>query len=111
MDIEIRRNRDLQLSFDFDEASAEALNKLIGDFPELTNEQRDVLDYGKRKRDEFEVEMWLYFEAHPTIDQLGNRITKETHEIGYDVDYEDWGNGVVMAVAKNIYVRPKKSEL
>lgn len=106
MDIEIRRNRDLV--FSFEGPSQEDLEK-CGLIPKLTKEQRRLLDQGAQLRRELEEKIWAHFDKNETIDCLGDMITRETHEIGFDIETEEHG-GMNWAVATNIYVRPKKSE-
>ena len=106
MDIEIRRNRDL--SFTITGPSREDLEKW-GIIPKLTEEQRKMLDEGARIRRELEEKVMNSLEANKVRDLLGDLITRETHEIGFDVETEEH-DGMNWAVAKNIYVRPKKSE-
>lgn len=102
--IEVRRNRDISFTFEGHIDAGELFPS-----PAITEEMRQMLDEGERIRKQMETEWWLYFESHPTKDQLGNIITEETHEIGFDVEEEEF-NGMVFAVARNIWVRPKKSE-
>ena len=106
MDIEIRRNRDI--TWTFEGPSREDLEKL-GVIPKLTEEQRKMLDEGARIRHGLEEKIWEHFDKNEVFDLLGDLITRETHEIGFDVETEEHG-GMNWAVAKNIYVRPKKSE-
>lgn len=106
MDIEIRRNRDL--SFTLTGPSREDLEK-DGIIPKLTEEQRKMLDEGARIRQGLEEKIWEHFDKNEVFDLLGDMITRETHEIGFDVETEEHG-GMNWAVAKNIFVRPKKSE-
>lgn len=106
MDIEIRRNRDI--TWTFEGPSREDLVKL-GVIPKLTEEQRKMLDEGARIRHGLEEKIWEHFDKNEILDLLGDIITRETHEIGFDVQTEEHG-GMNWAVAKNIYVRPKKSE-
>ena len=106
MDIEIRRNRDLV--FTLDRPRSEDLEK-CGLIPKLTAEQRRMLDEGARIRRELEEKVMNSLEANRVRDLLGDLITRETHEIGFDIETEEHG-GMNWAVAKNIYVRPKKSE-
>jgi len=104
MDIEIRRNRDL--TFTIKGPSQEDLESII---PKLTQEQRRMLDAGARLRRGLEEKLWDYFGKNEIFDCLGDLITRETHEIGFDVVTE-CRDGMNWAVAKNIYIRPKKSE-
>ena len=106
MDIEIRRNRDL--TFTLKGPSQEDLEK-SGIIPKLTQEQRRMLDEGARILRGLEEKIWDYFDKNEVFDCLGDLITRETHEIGFDVETEEHG-GMNWAVAKNVYVRPKKSE-
>lgn len=107
MDIEIRRNRDL--TFTLGPENEKALKELRGLIPPLTEEQRRMLDNGARIRHELEEKIWAHFNKNEVYDLLGDLIMRETHEIGFDVETEEHG-GMNWAVAKNIYVRPKKSE-
>lgn len=106
MNIEIRRNRDL--IFTFKGPSQKDLEK-SGIIPKLTQEQRRMLDEGARLRRELEEKIWSHFDRNEILDLLGDLITRETHEIGFDIETEEH-DGMNWAVAKNIYVRPKKSE-
>ena len=106
MDIEIRRNRDL--TWTFEGPSREDLEK-AGIIPKLTEEQQRMLDEGARLRRELEEKIWSHFDKNEVFDLLGDKIMRETHEIGFDVETEEH-DGMNWAVAKNIYVRPKKSE-
>jgi len=106
MDIEIRRNRDLV--FSVNGPSREEL-EASGIIPKLTEEQRKMLDEGARIRQNLEDEIWEHFDKNDVFDLLGDLITRETHEIGFDVEIERHGD-MNWAVAKSIYVRPKKSE-
>lgn len=107
MDIEIRRNRDL--TFTLGPGNEKALKELRGLIPPLTEVQKRILDEGARIRRGLEEKIWEYLDKNEVFDLLGDKIMRETHEIGFDVvtecrDEMNW------AVAKNIYVRPKKSE-
>ncbi len=106
MDIEIRRNMDL--TWTFEGPSREDLEK-AGIIPKLTEEQRRLLDNGAEIMRGLEEKIWSHFDKNEVLDLLGDLITRETHEIGFDVETEEHG-GMYWAVAKNIYVRPKKSE-
>lgn len=106
MDIEIRRNRDLVWSFE--SPSREDLEK-AGIIPKLTEEQQRMLDEGARIWHGLEEKIWEYFDKNEIFDCLGDLITRETHEIGFDIETEEH-DGMNWAVAKSIYVRPKKSE-
>ena len=107
MNIEIRRNRDLV--FTISPENERALKELQGLIPPLTEEQKKLLDKGAELRRELEEKIWAHFDKNEVFDLLGDKIMRETHEIGFDVETEEHG-GMNWAVAKNIYVRPKKSE-
>lgn len=108
MNIEIRRN--LDISFDLkSEGNEDAIKKLMGQIPELTEEQRKLFDDSERRRCELEEKIWAYFEEHPEKDLDGNPIKRETHEIGFDIENKEV-DGLMYGFAKNIYVRPMKSE-
>lgn len=109
MDIEIRRNRDVLFTFDLSDAQRKHLNELVGKLPPLTKEQMEMLDDGEHVRRELTEMIMKDIEAKQVRDILGDLITRETHEIGFDIETEEH-DGMNWAVAKNIYVRPKKSE-
>ena len=106
MDIEIRRNRDL--TFTLRGTSQDGL-EICGLIPKFTEEQRRLLDQGARLRRELEEKIWAHFDKNEIFDCLGDLITRKTHEIGFDIETE-FHEEMYWAVAKNIYVRPKKSE-
>lgn len=109
MDIEIRRNRDIMFNFDLNDAQRKHINHLVGKLPPLTKEQMKILDASERMRRELTELVMNDLEAKQVRDILGDLITRETHEVGFDVESEV-RNGMCWVVAKNIYVRPKKSE-
>lgn len=108
MKIEIRRNLDISFDIPMD-GNKEAIKKLMEQFPELTEKQRKLLDEGERIRHELEEQIWAYIEEHPANDLSGDPIKRETHEIGFDIENGEI-DGVMCGFAKNIYIRPKKSE-
>ena len=101
MDIEIRRNRDI--SFEVTCENLDALKELF----EMTEEQKREQERYEANRKRFEAELWDYFRDYKVRDLDGKRITKRTHEIGYDYD-EPNDDGFMKA--KTVWVRPKKSE-
>ena len=109
MKVEVRRNRDVSFSMDLSPENKEAIARLMNDFPKLTPEQQELLDEGKRQREEIERQIWAWFKENPSVDLLGNPITPETHEVGFDVEQEEYA-GCMWAVAKKPYIRPKRSE-
>ena len=109
MNMEIRRNLDLSFELKNSDENKEAIKKLMEQIPELTEEQRKVLDENERIRHEIEEKIWAYIEEHPENDLDGNPIKRETHEIGFDIEYKEV-DGMMYGFSKNIYVRPKKSE-
>ena len=101
MDIEIRRNRDIQFNVTCE--NPETLKELF----QLTDEQ-------KRQQERFETgcrqvvdEFWRFVNEHPTKDCDGELIKPETHEIGFDFSEPD-DDGIMKA--KTMWVRPRKSE-
>lgn len=102
MDFEIRRNRDISFSVICD--NPEALKDLV---PELTDHQKRVLEESEARRKRFEDALWDYFRDYKVRDLDGKRITKRTHEIGYDYGEP---NDEGFMTAKTVWVRPKKSE-
>lgn len=111
MKIEIRRNRSLTCQFKMSDENMESMRKLIDSFPKLTPEQQELLDENKRKRHEIEEKIWADIEKQkPVYDLLGNPISRETHEICYDMYRYTDEHGKQWMAAKNIYIQPKKSE-
>ena len=108
MKLEIRRNLDIKFNIDR-EKNREAIEKLLQQAPELTPEQKKILDHNERIRDELYEKIWSYLEANPTKDLDGNTITRETHEIGFDTETQE-RDGCLWEVATQFYVRPKISE-
>jgi len=109
MEIQIRRNQDIVRRFKFATDELEFIRKVLDD-TQLSEEQREALKMRKEAREKFEDKIWNYFKSHTTMDLSGDVIAKETHEIGYDVEYKEI-DGKVYGIAKNAYVRPKISEL
>ncbi len=101
MEIEIRRNRDIQ--FNLTCQNPESLKELF----QLSDEQKRLMEEYDKRRKEKEGAIWDYFQEHPTCDCGGELIKPETHEIGYDFTEPD-DNGISVAV--KIWIRPKKSE-
>ena len=87
------------------------MRKLVDSFPKLTPEQQELLNERDRQRHEIEEKIWADIESKkPVYDLLGNPISRETHEICYDMySYTDDKGNQWMA-AKAIYIQPKKSE-
>jgi len=111
MKVEIRRNQSLNFNLRMADDNIQALRKLIGSFPKLTPEQQELLNERDRQRHEIEEKIWADIERKkPVYDLLGNPISRETHEICYDMySYTDDKGNQWMA-AKAIYIQPKKSE-
>lgn len=111
MKVEIRRNQSLNFNLRMSDDNIQALRKLIGSFPKLTPEQQELLNERDRQRHEIEEKIWADIESKkPVYDLLGNPISRETHEICYDMySYTDDKGNQWMA-AKAIYIQPKKSE-
>lgn len=111
MKVEIRRNQSLNFNLRMTDDNIQALRKLIGSFPKLTPEQQELLNERDRQRHEIEEKIWADIESKkPVYDLLGNPISRETHEICYDMySYTDDKGNQWMA-AKAIYIQPKKSE-
>ena len=109
--IQIRRNRDFKMSFTATEEQVKALQKIIEtpEFPPIPPEVQSKVDEANRKYHELERQIWEHFEKEPTQDQLGDWITPETHEIGYDTEMKEI-DGFHYMIATQMYVRPKKSE-
>ena len=111
MKVEIRRNQSLNFNLRMADDNIQALRKLIGSFPKLTPEQQELLNEREWQRHEIEEKIWADIESKkPVYDLLGNPISRETHEICYDMySYTDDKGNQWMA-AKAIYIQPKKSE-
>lgn len=105
MDVYIRRNLDIQ--FDCSIGNLDALRELV---PEPTPEQKAKMEEGARKRLAVEEKIWQHIEANPMVDLSGNRITRETHEIGFDYDWVESEDGIRAGRAVKAWIRPKKSE-
>lgn len=108
MNIEIRRNLTLTFSGSI-EADEEVINKLIGEQPNLTPEQKALIDQGEQAIRGVEEKIWAYIDEHPTKDLLGDVITRETHLIDFDPQYVE-RDGMTWVEPKNFYIMPKKSE-
>ena len=110
MEIEIRRNLDLNFKFEVDEKTQKSLLDLAEQL-KPTPEQQKELDLARQQLREIEEKIWKDIESKsPVYDLLGNPITRETHEICYDMEYETRADGLSWGYAKCIYIRPKKSE-
>lgn len=101
MDIEIRRNRDIQ--FNVTCGNLETLKELF----QLTDEQKRQQERFETWSRQVEDEFWHFVKEHPTKDCNGDLIKPETHEIGFDFSLPD-DDGIM--IAKVMWVRPKKSE-
>lgn len=111
MKIGIRRNLDLKFDLKMSNDNKMAIEQLFKDIPRLTEEQKAMIDESERNRKALEEEIWDYLDKNETLDLNGDVIRRETHEICYETDVESDENGVLcMAVVKEIYVRPQKSE-
>ncbi len=111
MKVEIRRNQSLNFKLEMTDKEIESMRKLVDSFPKLTPEQQELLNERNRQRHEIEEKIWADIESKkPVYDLLGNPISRETHEICYDMySYTD-DNGNQWMAAKAIYIQPKKSE-
>ncbi len=111
MKVEIRRNQSLNFNIRLTDDNIQALRKLVDSFPKLTPEQQELLNERDRQRHEIEEKIWADIESKkPVYDLLGNPISRETHEICYDMySYTD-DKGNQWMNAKAIYIQPKKSE-
>ena len=101
MDIEIRRNRDIQFNVTCE--NPDALKELF----QMTEEQKLQQERYEAWRRQMEEEFWRFVKEHPIRDLSGKLIKPETHEIGFDFGEPD-DNG--MMEVKTMWVRPKKSE-
>lgn len=101
MDIEIRRNRDIQFNFTCE--NLETLKELFQLTDEQKRQQERFETWSRRVEDEF----WRFVNEHPLMDCIGEIIKPETHEIGFDFSEPD-DDG--MMKAKTMWVRPRKSE-
>lgn len=103
MRIEIRRNRDISFS-----VKCENPGTLKDLMPELTDEERKIVEESERERLRWESELFDMAEepGYEWHDLDGNPITRETHEVGYE--YSEPINGI--CYAEVCYIRPKKSE-
>ena len=104
-----KKDRDVFSPFDLSDAQRKHLNELVGKLPPLTKEQMKMLDDGERVRRKLTEMVMNDIEAKQVRDIFGDLITRETHEVDFDVESEI-RDEMCRAVAKNIRVRPKKSE-
>ena len=97
--VEIRRNRDLKMT-------CEAVNpEVISELFHFTEEERRRQALYNKIQAELEEQIWEGLLAGHTKDLDGNIITRETHEVGFDIArYEN------RLYAANAWVRPIKSE-
>jgi len=107
MDVEIRRNGNLMFTGELSEGRMAKVILYV--VPSLTEMEHTIFDECVRIRREIEEKIWSYFDDNEVFDLLGDRITRETHEIGYDVEFEGRGE-TLLAVARIAYVRPKISK-
>lgn len=112
LNIQIRRNRSLQMSFNATEEQKEALKKIISEpeFPPMPPELRAKIEEAERRRINIEKQVWKQVVSCGMRDLLGDPITPETHEICYDMEPKEI-NGRHFMVATQMYIQPKKSEL
>ena len=101
MEVEIRRNRDIQFNVTCE--NPDALKELF----QLTEEQKLQQVRYEACRSQTEEEFWRFVKEHPSRDLSGELIKPETHEIGFDFGEPD-DDG--MMEVKTMWVRPKKSE-
>ena len=101
MEVEIRRNRDIQFNVTCE--NPDALKELF----QMTEEQKLQQERYEAWRSQTEEEFGRFVKEHPSRDLSGELIKPETHEIGFDFGEPD-DNG--MMEVKTMWVRPKKSE-
>lgn len=112
LNIQIRRNRSLQMEFKASEEQMEALKKIIGEpeFPPMPPEVKAKIEEAERRRMEIEEQVWKQVVSRGMKDLLGDPIMPETHEIRYDMEPKEI-DGQRFMVATQMYIQPKKSEL
>ena len=106
MDVEIRRNGGLMFTGELSDGKMAKDILYVAPSPEM---EHKTYDECVRIRREIEEKIWSYFDDNEVFDLLGDRITRETHEIGYDVEFERRGE-MLWAVARTTYVHPKISK-
>lgn len=110
MKVEIRRNRTLSWHCELT-GDDRHMMELVNGFQKLTPEQQALIDERERVRHEIEEKIWADIESRqPVYDLLGDPISRETHEICFDVYHYKDENGLAYMAAKAIYIQPKKSE-
>lgn len=72
MNIEIRRNYTINFTASI-EPSDEAL-RLISGQPQLTTEQRKIMEQGEQMIRSIKEKIWAYIDEHPTIDLDGRPL-------------------------------------
>ena len=108
MDIEIRRNRDLNFRCELSKEQRESLLDLFK--PKVVDEWvEEMLNENNRLKREICEKIMAYCVKTGQRDLDGNLITPETHEVDCDVDFTSY-QGEQWAYPKQWYVRPKKSE-
>ena len=107
MDIEIRRNGGMMFTGEL--SDGRMAKDILYVAPSFSEMEHKMFDECVRIRREIEEKIWSYFDDNEVFDLLGDRITRETHEIGYDVEFERRGE-MLWAIARTTYVRPKISK-
>lgn len=111
MKVEIRRNRTLSFKLEMSDENRSEIKKWLEGVPKLNEKQRQLLDRSERYRRAIEEKIWADIESkQPVYDLLGNPISRETHEICYDMYQYKEEDGLAYIAAKAIYIQPKKSE-
>ncbi len=112
LNIQIRRNRSLQMSFNATEEQKAMLRKIAEEpeFPPMPPEMKAKIEAAERRRQEIEKQVWERVVSDGMKDLLGDPITPETHEICYDMEPKEI-DGRHFMVATQMYIQPKKSEL
>ena len=104
MDIEIRRNNTIRFSINKPDKVKEWLEKMQ---PQLKGEAKELVEKTRKELAEFEKSVWEYLEQNTIYDLDGKRISKETHEIGYDHELIEEKEGLRIEKITKVYIIPK----
>ncbi|MBQ8713072.1 MAG: hypothetical protein IJ551_09695 [Prevotella sp.] len=108
MNVEIRRNRTLTLGGEM-KVDGEAIQQLMGQMPKPTKEQEKIMEHSQQMLHGIKEKIWAYIDEHPTLDLLGQPISRDTHLIDFDTEVVE-KDGAQWIAPKTFYIMPIKSE-
>ena len=112
LEIQIRRNRSMNLSFTCTEDQKKFIEMATAEkpqFPPMPPEIQAKFEEVERRREEIEKEVWEKIVSSEIRDLNGDIITPETHEICYEMEEKEI-DGMRFMVSTQMYIQPKKSE-